>query len=283
MQYLLTYLSGNLRVKGILCLPGGFGWSLDSLKVWLNRYHQTADLPVVQTACSIHREIKDIHSRQWPALLYCRGGIGRVGRVQTHWLESFAKRGYVVFAPFYRGSESGQGRDEFGGRDLEDVISAFRLVSHLPFVEKGKISMMGFSRGAINAAKAATLLGHLHKLVLWGGVSDLAKTYEERPDLRKMLKRVVGGTPASNPEGYQARSPICWADRIQCPVLIIHATEDVQVDFSHGWNMYQRLLQTGADTLLHRYDGYGHHMPPEVHETAITRMFRWIEGKDSDL
>lgn len=283
MQYTLTYLSGNLRVKGILCLPDGFDWSLSGLKDWLNRYHQTRDLPVVQTACSIVRDTKDIHSSRWPALLYCRGGIGRVGRVQTHWLESFARRGYVVFAPFYRGSESGQGRDEFGGQDVEDVLAAYRLLSRLPFVDNRKIAMMGFSRGAINAAKAAARLDDLHKLVLWGGVSDLAKTYEERPDLRKMLKRVIGGTPQSRPQDYEDRSPICWADRIRCPVLIIHATEDAQVDFSHGWNMYQKLLQLGADTALHRYDGYGHHMPRDVHEAAITRMFRWIEGITSDL
>jgi len=283
MQYTLTYLSGPWKVKGILCLPGGYGWPQDSLTDWLRRYYGTDDVQVTLTACSLSRETKDIRMRRWPALIYCRGGIGRVGRVQTHWLESFARRGYVVFAPFYRGSESGQGRDEFGGQDVEDVTAAFDLVAHLPFADPSAISMMGFSRGAINAAKAAVRLPGLRKLVLWGGVSDLAKTYEERPDLRKMLKRVLGGTPQSRPEAYRSRSPICWADEIRCPVLIIHATEDAQVDFSHGWNLYQKFRQLGADVALHRYDGYGHHMPPDVHELAITRMFRWIEDRPSDL
>lgn len=31
--------------------------------------------------------------------------------------------------------------------------------------------------------------------VSWGGVSDMFLTYEERKDLRRMMKRVIGGTP----------------------------------------------------------------------------------------
>ena len=34
-------------------------------------------------------------------------------------------------------------------------------------------------------------------MILWSGVSDLAQTYEERIDLRRMMKRVIGGTPSS--------------------------------------------------------------------------------------
>ncbi len=276
MMYNLAYLSDGLQVTGCLSLPYGFDWTAAGLADWLNRYHRTDGLPVTPIASCIRRDTKDVLSAKWPALLYCRGGIGHVGRVQTHWLEKFSRHGYVVFAPFYRGSESGAGRDEFGGRDLEDVLSAFRLLSRLPFVEEGKISAMGFSRGAINAAQAAARLDALHKLVLWGGVSDLAKTYEERPDLRKMMKRVIGGSPDRSPEAYKDRSPICWAGQIRCPVLVIHATEDRQVDFSHGLNLYEKLRQVGAEAEFHRYDGYGHHLPPDIHDEAVARMFRWI-------
>lgn len=276
MIYNLTYLSDGLKVKGYLSLPYGFGLPASELAAWLDRYHQTNGLPVIQAASPIHSKGLDVRNAKWPALLYCRGGIGHVGRVQTHWLEKFSRRGYVTFAPSYRGSESGEGRDEFGGRDLEDVLSAYRMLSHMPFVDEGRISALGFSRGAINAAQAATRLNGLHKLVVWGGVSDLARTYEERPDLRRMLKRVVGGSPARNPEAYAARSPIRWAENIKCPVLVIHATEDVQVDCSHGLSLYQKLRLAGKKTEFHRYEGYGHHLPPDVHEEAITRMFRWI-------
>ena len=39
-------------------------------------------------------------------------------------------------------------------------------------------------------------MGHqAASLVSWGGVSDMVLTYEERKDMRRMMKRVIGGTP----------------------------------------------------------------------------------------
>ncbi|GAE04957.1 S9 family peptidase [Paenibacillus sp. JCM 10914] len=40
-----------------------------------------------------------------PLVIYCRGGIGRVGAVKFKWVEEFAAQGYAVFAPTYRGNE----------------------------------------------------------------------------------------------------------------------------------------------------------------------------------
>ena len=78
------------------------------------------------------------------------------GGVNTVWLEQFVHKGYIVFAPSYRGNEGGEGRDEYGGKDVEDVHAAYRLVQRLPFVDPTRISLMGFSRGAINAVHTAT-------------------------------------------------------------------------------------------------------------------------------
>src|SRR5690606_9642680 len=132
----------------------------------------------------------------YPALIYCRGGIGSVGRVRARWVDAFASRGYVCFAPCYRGNEGGEGRDEFGGVEREDVHAAVRLLQALPFIDRSRISLFGFSRGSINATQTAVAMPDaVHSLVLWGGVADLARTYEERVDLRRMLKRVIGGSP----------------------------------------------------------------------------------------
>ncbi|MBW5446356.1 prolyl oligopeptidase family serine peptidase [Cohnella sp. CFH 77786] len=275
-MYHLTYLSDGLKVKGYLAFPYGFGLPSAELGDWLLRYHGREDLAVNAVASPLSPSIKDIRTSRWPVLLYCRGGIGHVGRVQTHWLEKFSGHGHIVFAPAYRGSESGEGRDEFGGRDREDVLAAYRLLQSLPFADPERFSFMGFSRGSINAVLAAIRTEKPHKLVLWGGVSDLAQTYEERIDLRRMLKRVIGGSPAAMPEAYRERSPLCLADRIRSPVLLIHGTEDAQVPFSHALRMYDKLRQAGATPEFHRYEGYGHHLPSLVHDAAIGRMFDWL-------
>lgn len=277
-MYQLTYISDGLKVKGYLAFPHGYGFPQGELAESLRRHYGRTDLPVTPIATPLLRDIRDVRAAvsPWPVFLYCRGGIGHVGRVQTHWLERFARHGHLVFAPCYRGSESGEGRDEFGGRDQEDVLAAYRFLESLPFVDARRISVMGFSRGAINAAQAAASPLPIRKLALWSGVSDLARTYEERVDMRRMLKRVIGGSPAKLPEAYRERSPEALVPRIGCPTLVIHGTNDMQVDFEHGRRMYERLLEAGVPADFHRYEGLGHHLPPDVHEAAIARTFDWI-------
>lgn len=211
--------------------------------------------------------------------MYCRGGIGKVGRVKTQWIEQFANQGYVVFAPSYRGNEGGEGRDEFGGADQEDVLAAYRFVQSLPFIQKDRISVMGFSRGSINATKLTVHSNGIHKLILWSGVSNLSQTYEERIDLRRMLKRVIGGTPNKLPAAYESRSPLIMANDIQCPILLIHGTNDAQVDFTHSLNMYNKLKVIQADVSFHRYEDLGHHFPMPIHIQAVERMFQWLQNE----
>ncbi|MGZ9584426.1 alpha/beta hydrolase family protein [Paenibacillus marinisediminis] len=280
MIYHITYLSDGLRVKGYLALPAGYELDPIDIQTWIEKYYGCSDLPVTLLARNrkrvdqtrLYPEMKDT----WPIMLYCRGGIGKVGSVKTNWLERFAQHGHVVFAPSYRGNEGGEGRDEFGGADQEDVRSAIRLLQQLPFTDEARIAVMGFSRGAINAAQAAAQLPQITRLVLWSGVADLARTYEERVDLRRMLKRVLRGNPAKNAEAYAARSPLQLAEYIRCPVLIIHGTDDVLVDYGHGRDMHAKLQELGRDVIMHTYEGYGHHFHAEIHKVAIANMYDWI-------
>lgn len=278
MIYHVTYLSGGLRVKGYLGIPNEYELSNSALIQLLQQFNGSLELPIKKFADSIHQHQVDVQSVKLPALIYCRGGIGKVGMVKTQWIEQFASYGYIVFAPSYRGTEDGDGKDEFGGADNEDVLAAYRLLQSLPFVDSDQISVMGFSRGAINAAHMAAQSVGIHKLILWSGVSDMATTYEQRIDLRRMLKRVIGGTPAKLPDSYLYRSPIHMAEQIHCPVLIMHGTLDIQVDYSQGLNMYNQMCELGANVDMHTYEGYGHHFPAPVHDQAVRRMFEWIEN-----
>lgn len=277
-MYHITYMSDSYRVKGYLCLPHGSHVAVSQLAGHLEHYYGQPNLPVEQTACSYPYSNYEMNGQKWPVLIYCRGGMGKIGSVKTAWLEQFSKFGHIIFAPCYRGNEGGEGRDQFGGGDQEDVYSAYRWLQSLPFVDADRISVMGFSRGSINAADTAAKFNDVHRLVMWSGVSSLFKTYEERVDMRRMLKRVIGGTPTKCPDSYEERSPICFTERISCPMLVIHGTEDQLVDYSHGSRLYNHVQQQGGAVTLHRYEGYGHHFPPAVHELAINRMFNWIDS-----
>jgi dipeptidyl aminopeptidase/acylaminoacyl peptidase len=283
--YHVTYLSDTYRVKGYLGLPNPALISKQELQGFLlNRYPNLSETPVSIVEEEPENQQSEslrhgLVSPPLPALIYCRGGIGRVGMVKLDWVRLFTSMGFVVFAPSYRGNEGGEGRDEFGGADQEDVHEAFRLLQRLPFVDPKRISLLGFSRGSINATLTASTFPDTYRLIIWGGISDLAKTYEQRVDLRRMLKRVIGGTPAKYPERYAARSPVQMVPNILCPVLVVHGTQDVQVDVSHGVELYHTLRTHGKDVEMHRYIGYGHHLPSPVHEAAVERMLDWLSKK----
>lgn len=266
----------GLQVKGYLGLPEANVVSAVALSKWFGDVCQV-EIPLAGNAAP-EASVSELEA--WPALIYCRGGIGRVGAVKLDWIQSFAEQGFVVFAPCYRGSEGGQGRDEFGGADVADVTAAIRGLQQVGFVRADRISLLGFSRGAINAFGAARIVPEIHRVVAWGGVADLAAIYEERQDLRRMLRRVLGGTPTRVPEAYVARSPLSMAPNIHQPVLIVHGTEDIQVSVSHATRLHHLFTELERNATLWLYDGYGHHLPPAVHASVVKRMMDWIRHAD---
>ncbi|MCF8566712.1 prolyl oligopeptidase family serine peptidase [Alicyclobacillus tolerans] len=283
--YHMTYLSDNFKVKGYLGLPPSYRIDGDDLSKWLRKHYRSKALfpnetvqPADNSANLLDLFNPDPKQVPLPGFIYCRGGIKKVGAVKLEWVEEFASFGYAVFAPSYRGNEGGQGKDTFGGQDREDVFAAFRFMQELPFVDRNRVSIMGFSRGAVNALLAAANLEGVYRAVTWGGVADLALTYDQRPDLRKMLIRVTGGTPEEVPEAYQERSPLAFAQKIHCPVLVMHGTNDVQVDFSQGEALYARLKELGKTVAFHRLEGLGHHMPEPEHGQAVSAMFDWLKS-----
>lgn len=208
--------------------------------------------------------------------VYCRGGIGRIGMVKDDWLVRFARHGAVVMAPSYRGNEGGEGREDFGLRDRTDAMSAVSLTRTLPLVDPADVTVYGFSRGGPMALFCAMEPLGLRAAVVHGGVADLALTYEQRVDLRRMLRRVTGGPPRRFPDAYRLRSPVHRAADIRCPVLIIHGSADVQVDISHA-----RMLQAALSAARIPHDcwileGEGHHLTPARFDHLIDRMFAWI-------
>ena len=120
----------------------------------------------------------------------------------------FAAEGFIVFAPFYRGNQGGEGDEDFAGEDRYDAIFGFSLLANHPRVKKENIHIFGFSRGGIMALWTAIECPAAASMVTWGGVSDMFLTYEERVDMRRMMKRVIGGSPTKCPEHYESRTPL---------------------------------------------------------------------------
>lgn len=212
-----------------------------------------------------------------PGFLYLRGGIKKVGMVRIPRIIQLASQGFVVFAPFYRGNEGGDGREDFCGEDRYDAYHAFELLKSLPSVERDNIHIFGFSRGGPMAFFTALKFPEARSLVIWGGVSDMELTYEERIDLRKMMKRVIGGTPAKNPEGYRTRSPRYYCDGLEVPLLLIHGSQDQNVGINHSLLLKECLEAAGQSVDTWFYPQYTHHFPPQENRKITFAFCEWMK------
>lgn len=211
---------------------------------------------------------------QYESILYLRGGIQSIGMVRPARIAQFASQGFIIFAPYYRGNRGGQGKDEFAGADRYDAINGVEVLKKYNMSER--IHLYAFSRGGIMALWTAIKRNDLTSLVTWGGVSDLELTYEERIDMRRMMKRVIGGTPNRVPENYEARSAIKRIEEINIPVLIIHGELDEHVKVSHARLLEKALTDNNKAVETWYYPELNHYFPGNFNHDVVENALNWM-------
>lgn len=235
----VTYYSNGLYVKGLLAEPKGVEF--------------------------------------YDGFLYLRGGIKNVGKVRPARIVQFASEGFIVFAPFYRGNQGGEGNEDFAGDDRQDAFSAFTLLQEHPQVKK--VHIFGFSRGGVMALLTAIQFPEAASVVTWGGVSDMFLTYVERKDLRRMMKRVIGGTPSKYPDRYKYRTPLFQLEKLQAPVLIIHGEQDRNVTVEHAFRLEKRLKTLNKKVESWYFKEYTHYFPPAVNRKTVEDLTAWMKSR----
>lgn len=237
--FTVTYYSSGLKVKGVMAEPKAEG--------------------------------------KYDGFLYLRGGIKNVGQVRVGRIVQFASEGFVVMAPFYRGNQGGEGNEDFAGDDREDAFSAFKLLAGHEKVKADRIHVFGFSRGGVMALMTGIEFPEVCSVVSWGGVSDMFLTYEERVDLRRMMKRVIGGTPNKYPERYEWRTPLLELERLDAPILIIHGEQDKNVSIEHSYRLEKCAKEMGKKVEAWYYPEYTHYFPPGENRRIVERLTRWMK------
>ena len=209
-------------------------------------------------------------------IIYLRGGKGAVGTVRPARLMQFAYKDTLVAAPYYRGTHQ-NGQDEFAGADREDVYALVRLLRAQYDVP---IHFVGFSRGGIQGLVTYQEAG-VTSFITWGGVSSIYYMYDERQDLRSMLKRIVG--PISNKAAYDQREGINLVTKDSPPIMIVHGTEDKLVSIEHAYMLIDKLKQLGIKHEVLFIEGEQHVMRPDNERYVLQEIEKWMEEVEKEI
>jgi len=203
---------------------------------------------------------KDYETKNYPLVIYNRGGNGNFSALNAESVAIYAQAlNCIVIASNYREATPGTGTDEFGGKDVNDVVFWVNIAPKLDFIEKESVYMIGESRGGMQTCLA--LLNDTNNVIkaaaCISGIYDVADIYNSRTDMQEMLVRRIGGTPEQCPEEYQKRSAITFVEKIKTPLIIVHSTGDAQAPYAQAQEFVEALETNGKTVeFIIREDSY---------------------------
>jgi dipeptidyl aminopeptidase/acylaminoacyl peptidase len=195
-------------------------------------------------------------------------------------LQYWTSRGFAVVDVNYRGS-TGYGRKYrerlnglWGIVDAEDCIEAARYLAARGDVDPRRMAIRGGSAGGYTTLCALAF----HKVFAAGashyGVGDLVALAKDTHKFEsRYLDRLVGPYPAAAAT-YHERSPIHFADRISCPVILFQGLEDRVVPPSQAEGFAAALRSNGLfyEYLSFSDEGHGFRRAQTIERVAEAEL-----------
>ncbi len=248
-RYLASYLSEGLKIYALLTVPNG-----------------------------------EKPATGWPAVIFNHGYIPpaqyRTTERYIAYVDAFARSGYIVFRPDYRGHGNSEGEAEGGygspGYTI-DVLNAVGSVKRYADADANRIGMWGHSMGGHITLRAMVSTPDIKAGVIWAGViasyPDMMNNWrrpssapplnipERQRRWRQELTEMYG-TPEENPAFWATISPASYLADLSGPVQLHHGTGDVEVPVEFSRNVYQQAQDEGISMPVEyfEYSGDNHNL-----------------------
>ena len=139
-----------------------------------------------------------------------------------------------------------------GELESRDQVEAAQALGKLPFVDKSRMAIWGWSFGGYNTLMAMSVGNGTFKAGIAVAPPTDWKYYDSVYTERFMR------TPKENFEGYAATSPIRLAKDLQGKLLLIHGTADDNVHFQQTMDYAESLVQAGKQFEMQVYKDRNH-------------------------
>ncbi len=246
----------------------------------------------VQAVGALTYPVGYVAGKKYPLVLDVHGGPVSTSTWDLSGIEGtmqqvYAKRGYFVLRPNYRGSDnlgdaflqaivgdvtSGPGKDNLA------AVAAMRKTG---MIDESHIFVSGWSGGGL---QTSWLIGHAdfwRAAVTGAGVYDwyqqavLADINENFADTF-----FAGLTPftSAGRAAYKSESPITYVGAVRTPTLILSDTRDQRVPVSQSYILYHALKERGIPVQFTVFPRYGHFPTDPVGQESVMRAWTgWID------
>jgi dipeptidyl aminopeptidase/acylaminoacyl peptidase len=202
---------------------------------------------------------------KYPCIISNRGGNRDFGQWDplfiVYFLGRMASWNYTVVASQYRGNDGGEGIEEFGGKDVDDVLNMVPLLEKLPQADTSRIGMEGTSRGGMMTYIALKRSCRFKAAVVTSGLANAFINIRARPDMETgVFAELVPDYSNNKENALKERSAVFWAEQLckTTPLLIMHGSADWRVQPEEALELVEKLYAAKHPLRFILFEGTDH-------------------------
>lgn len=209
----------------------------------------------------------------WPVIIFNHGYIPpaqyRTTERYVAYVDGFARNGYIVFRPDYRGHGNSEG-EATGGYGSPaytiDVLNAVASIKRYPEADPQRIGMWGHSMGGHITLRAMVTTKDIKAGVIWAGVvasyPDLLRNWRRPipatvpPGARRWRDTFINqyGSPEENPSFWAEISPNAFLADLSGPLQLHHGTADESVPHEFSASLYRQAQEERVPMPVEYYE-----------------------------
>jgi dipeptidyl-peptidase 4 len=202
--------------------------------------------------------------KKYPVFMFLYGGPGsqqvlnQFDASNGMWFQHLAQKGYIVACVDNRGT-GGKGADfkkctylNLGKLEVKDQIEAAKYWGSLPYVDKSRIGIFGWSYGGYMSSNCLFQGGDYFKTAI--AVAPVTNwRFYDTIYTERFLR-----TPQENATGYDENSPVTYAKNLKGNFLLVHGTGDDNVHFQNSVSLEDALIKANKQFQSFYYPNKNH-------------------------